>query len=86
VDNQIAIKADIRDDERFEIFFAKTLDLIKYLLPAYVEEGKNHLSIGFGCTGGQHRSVAMVEILSEALVKAGWQVSVRHRELERKRV
>ena len=81
-----AIKAYIRDDERFEIFFAKTLDLIKYLLPAYVEEGKNHLSIGFGCTGGQHRSVAMVEILSEALVKAGWQVSVRHRELERKRV
>ena len=80
------IKAYIRDDERFEIFFAKTLDLIKYLLPAYVEEGKNHLSIGFGCTGGQHRSVAMVEILSEALVKAGWQVSVRHRELERKRV
>ena len=80
------IKAYIRDDERFEIFFAKTLDLIKYLLPAYVEEGKNHLSIGFGCTGGQRRSVAMVEILSEALVKAGWQVSVRHRELERKRV
>ena len=77
------VKAYIQDDKRFEIFFAKTLDLIKYLLPAYVEEGKNHFSIGFGCTGGRHRSVTMVEILSEALVKEGWQVSVRHREMER---
>ena len=77
------IKAYIQDDERYEIFFTKALDLIKYLLPAYVEEGKSHFSIGFGCTGGQHRSVAMAEILSEALVQAGWQVSIRHRELER---
>ena len=81
-----AVKRYIQSDERFKFFFAKTLDLINYLLPAYVEEGKNHFSIGFGCTGGQHRSVAMVEILSEALVNAGWQVSVRHRELERNRV
>ena len=78
-----AVKSYIRSDERFEIFFAKTLDLIKYLLPAYIEEGKSHLSIGFGCTGGQHRSVAMVEILSAALVQSGWRVSIRHRELER---
>lgn len=77
------VKAYVRDDGRFNLFFAKTLDLIKYLLPAYVEEGKSHLSIGFGCTGGQHRSVAVAEILSEALVQAGWQVSLRHRELER---
>jgi len=80
------VKAYVRDDGRFNLFFAKTLDLIKYLLPAYVEEGKSHLSIGFGCTGGQHRSVAVAEILSEALVQAGWQVSLRHRELERNKV
>ena len=81
-----AVKTYIRSDERFEIFFAKTLDLIKYLLPAYIEEGKSHLSIGFGCTGGQHRSVAMVEILSAALVQSGWRVSIRHRELERNKI
>ncbi len=81
-----AVKSYIRSDERFEIFFAKTLDLIKYLLPAYIEEGKSHLSIGFGCTGGQHRSVAMVEILSAALVQSGWRVSIRHRELERNKI
>ena len=81
-----AVKSYIRSDERFEIFFAKTLDLIKYLLPAYIEEGKSHLSIGFGCTGGLHRSVAMVEILSAALVQSGWRVSIRHRELERNKI
>ena len=81
-----AVKSYIRSDERFEIFFAKTLDLIKYLLPAYIEEGKSHLSIGFGCTGGQHRSVAMVEIMSAALVQSGWRVSIRHRELERNKI
>lgn len=81
-----AVKSYIRSDERFEIFFAKTLDLIKYLLPAYIDEGKSHLSIGFGCTGGQHRSVAMVEILSAALVQSGWRVSIRHRELERNKI
>ena len=81
-----AVKSYIRSDERFETFFAKTLDLIKYLLPAYIEEGKSHLSIGFGCTGGQHRSVAMVEILSAALVQSGWRVSIRHRELERNKI
>ncbi len=80
------VKSFIQADERFEIFFAKTLDLIKYLLPAYIDEGKNHLSIGFGCTGGQHRSVAMVEILSAALVQSGWRVSIRHRELERNKI
>ena len=80
------VKSFIQADERFEIFFTKTLDLIKYLLPAYVDEGKNHLSIGFGCTGGQHRSVAMVEILSAALVQSGWRVSIRHRELERNKI
>ncbi len=45
---------------------------------------KPHLSIGFGCTGGQHRSVAMAEKLANTLAKAGWQVSIRHRELERR--
>lgn len=74
----------IRADARFAPFFEKLRDLILLLLPATVEEGKAHLSIGFGCTGGQHRSVAIAELLGNSLAEAGWAVSKRHRELERR--
>lgn len=74
----------VADDPRFAEFFARVADLTNLLLPAYVEEGKSHLSIGFGCTGGQHRSVTMAERLAKTLAEAGWQVSTRHRELERR--
>ncbi|MEE2945295.1 MAG: RNase adapter RapZ [Pseudomonadota bacterium] len=74
----------IEDDERFAPFFDKLKDMIQFLLPAYRDEGKSHLSIGFGCTGGQHRSVFVTEKLSEALAQDGWQVSIRHRELDRR--
>lgn len=70
-------------DARFAPFFGHVVELTKMLLPAYIDEGKAHLSIGFGCTGGQHRSVAVTEYLAKALAKDGWQVSIRHRELER---
>ncbi|WP_375691899.1 RNase adapter RapZ [Pseudooceanicola sp. LIPI14-2-Ac024] len=79
-----AVQAHVSGDPRFEAFFAKVLDLCDMLLPAYVTEGKAHLAIGFGCTGGQHRSVTMAERLANALAQRGWQVSIRHRELERR--
>ncbi|MDQ7263471.1 RNase adapter RapZ [Paracoccus sp. PS-1] len=71
-------------DSRFDEFFRKVLDLVLFALPAHLEEGKAHLAIGFGCTGGRHRSVTMAEKMADALAKAGWQVSIRHRELERR--
>ena len=61
-------------------------ELVTMLLPAFAEEGKSHFSIGFGCTGGQHRSVVIAEKLANALAASGWQVSKRHRELERRGV
>ncbi len=73
----------VAEDPRFDSFFDKVRDLALLLLPAYVEEGKSYLAIGFGCTGGQHRSVTMAEKLGNTLAEAGWQVSIRHRELER---
>ena len=79
-----AVEAYIRGDARFAEFYERLSDLITFLLPAMVEEGKAHLAIGFGCTGGQHRSVAVAEILAKALAEAGWPVSKRHRELERR--
>ena len=72
----------VSQDARFQTFFEQTRDLLQTLLPAYEEEGKAHLTIGFGCTGGKHRSVMMTELMAETLAQDGWQVSKRHRELD----
>ena len=79
------VAAYVASDARFSSFFDRVLDLTRFLLPAYVDEGKSHLSIAFGCTGGKHRSVALTQSLANALAEDGQQVSVRHRELERRR-
>lgn len=79
-----AVAHYVSQDSRFSEFFEKIRDLAELLLPAYISEGKAHLSIGLGCTGGQHRSVVVAEKLAKALAKSGWQVSIRHRELERR--
>ncbi|MGI9389395.1 MAG: RNase adapter RapZ [Boseongicola sp.] len=79
-----AVQEFVAADPRFAEFFERTLDLIKSLLPAYKNEGKTYLTLTFGCTGGQHRSVAVAEMTAMALAAEGWQVSTRHRELERR--
>lgn len=81
-----AVVEYVAADPRFAAFFSQVKSLIDLLLPAHKDEGKAHLSIGFGCTGGQHRSVAMTEQMAQALAQDGWHVSKRHRELERRMV
>ncbi|MDM7458398.1 MAG: RNase adapter RapZ [Paracoccus sp. (in: a-proteobacteria)] len=78
------VQAHVAADPRFDAFFEKTRDLVEFLLPAHMEEGKSHLAVGFGCTGGQHRSVTLVQRMAVSLAEAGWPVSIRHRELERR--
>jgi len=78
------VGAYIAADPRYAEFFEKVVGLMRMLLPAYRDEGKAHLTVGFGCTGGRHRSVAVAAALAERLHRAGWQVSIRHRELERR--
>jgi len=62
-------------------FLDKITELMLYLLPHYVKEGKSYLTIAFGCTGGQHRSVMMAEEMSLRLAKAGYQVKALHRDV-----
>jgi len=74
----------VQSDMNYAPFFDRVVDLLKLLLPAYRAEGKAHLSVAFGCTGGQHRSVAMAEAVAKALAEEGQQVAIRHREMERR--
>lgn len=78
------VAAYVRADPRFAPFFERLLGLVSLVLPAYRDEGKAHLAIGLGCTGGQHRSVTVAESLAQALAEEGWQVSKRHRELDKR--
>ncbi len=78
------VREYIKRDTRFDAFFTRVHELSDSLLPAFKEEGKTYLTVAFGCTGGQHRSVAVAEMLAAALAASGWQVSTRHRELERR--
>lgn len=77
------VAAHVKSDPRFDEFFQHVKSLLCFQLPAVVEEGKTHFSAGFGCTGGKHRSVMMVEMIASALEDENWPVSVRHKELER---
>lgn len=62
-------------------FLERVAKLLLYLLPHYVKEGKSYLTIAFGCTGGQHRSVMMAEDMAQRLAKAGYQVKALHRDI-----
>jgi UPF0042 nucleotide-binding protein len=73
----------IRDFPQTQEFMAKITDLLTYLLPHYIEEGKSYLTISFGCTGGHHRSVMMAEDTRKRLSKAGYNVKVSHRDIKK---
>jgi RNase adapter protein RapZ len=64
-------------------FLAKTEDLLEFLLPHYITEGKSYLTVAIGCTGGQHRSVAIAEELKKRLEGAGYRVKANHRDMPR---
>ncbi|CCU80538.1 Hypothetical ATP-binding protein UPF0042,contains P-loop [Halanaerobium saccharolyticum subsp. saccharolyticum DSM 6643] len=64
-------------------FYNKFFDLINFLLPEYKKEGKSHLSIAIGCTGGKHRSVTTVIKLAEFLAEQDFNINLEHRDIEK---
>ena len=70
----------IRSFPQTKEFINRISQLLIYLLPHYIREGKSYLTISFGCTGGQHRSVMIAEDVSKHLGKAGYRVKVVHRD------
>ena len=71
----------IESDDNLKPFLKHLRDLIFPLLPAYKAEGKSYLTVAFGCTGGQHRSVYITETLAKYLEKNGYKPIIRHRDV-----
>ena len=79
-----AVQAYVGEDKNFTPFRKKILEFADFVIPAHIVEGRSHLTIGFGCTGGKHRSVTIVEVVRKDLQLRGWHVTIRHRELVEK--
>ena len=62
-------------------FIKAELEMLEMLIPAYIKEGKYHLNIAFGCTGGQHRSVATADEIAKELRAKGYRVTLEHRDI-----
>jgi UPF0042 nucleotide-binding protein len=73
----------VRDFPQTTEFLDKTADMLKFLLPHYIKEGKSYLTVAFGCTGGQHRSVFIAEEMKKRLAAAGYRVKTSHRDMPR---
>lgn len=77
------VRRYVLDQDDTVEFLGKVDDLLEFVIPKFRHEGKSYLSIGIGCTGGRHRSVAIAEELAERLRGRGIQVAVRHRDTEK---
>jgi RNase adapter protein RapZ len=73
----------IRSFPQTQEFIGRISELLQYLLPHYIREGKSYLTISFGCTGGQHRSVMMASEFRKRLAKSGYKVKETHRDMPR---
>jgi RNase adapter protein RapZ len=73
----------IRSFPQTQEFMDRITDLLIYLIPHYIREGKSYLTIAFGCTGGHHRSVMIAGEICKRLARAGYQVKETHRDISR---
>jgi RNase adapter protein RapZ len=80
---QPAVARYIRSFPQTIEFINRISELLIYLLPHYIREGKSYLTISFGCTGGQHRSVMIAHEIQKRLAKAGFTVKESHRDMNK---
>ena len=78
-----AVRDYVLGEPDAEEFLARVDDLLGFLLPGYIKEGKAYLTVAIGCTGGRHRSVALAAELAERLKARGYEPSVIHRDIDR---
>ncbi len=71
----------VRQFPQTKEFLDKAAEMLKFLLPHYISEGKSYLTVAFGCTGGQHRSVFIAEEIKKMLAESGYRVKTAHRDM-----
>lgn len=81
--NDIAVRDYVLGCEESLIFLDKLNDMISFLIPNYIKEGKNQLVVAIGCTGGKHRSVTLANELYSSLQKIGHSVIINHRDIDK---
>ncbi len=80
---QEAVRNYVLEMEETREFLAKLTDMLDFLIPNYIKEGKSQLVIGIGCTGGRHRSVAIADSVHKILQEKNHRVVVEHRDIEK---
>ena len=78
-----AVKRYVLECSETETFLAKLIDMLEFLIPNYIKEGKSQLVIGIGCTGGRHRSVAIGDKVYNMLLERQHSVVIDHRDIEK---
>lgn len=73
----------VMDSTITKSFIRRFVNLMKFLIPHYINEGKTNLALSIGCTGGQHRSVVLAAYIGEQLKQMGYNVIVRHRDISK---
>jgi RNase adapter protein RapZ len=80
----VAVREYVENSDGLNDFYNRLIPLLDYLLPSYVREGKAHLTVGIGCTGGRHRSVVIAEHLAQVYAdQDGYMVDVVHRDIDK---
>jgi RNase adapter protein RapZ len=80
---ELEVKEYVLDAPLTKAFLVRYTDLLKYILPHYIKEGKTNLVIAIGCTGGQHRSVAIACEIGRLLKREDYQINIKHRDAQR---
>lgn len=80
---EVPVRDYVMQFEQAKGLVPRLLDLINYLIPLYISEGKSQLTISVGCTGGKHRSVVFAELVHKDIRDKGYHTAVYHRDITR---
>ena len=78
-----SVRNYVQRQKLYRVFFKKFSNLISFLIPNYIKEGKSHLTVAVGCTGGRHRSVVFAENMARWLKAQKYSVKIYHRDIDR---